>query len=53
LLVIQPLIGAVVLTIWIGAYALVFGIFLLVLAFQLHSKKEERERKAPAKAKRA
>ncbi len=49
LLVIQPLIGAVVLTIWIGAYALVFGIFLLVLAFQLHSKKEQRERKAPAK----
>ena len=45
LLVIEPLIGAVVLTIWIGAYALVFGIFLLILAFQLHSKKEERERK--------
>jgi uncharacterized membrane protein HdeD (DUF308 family) len=53
LLVIQPLIGAVVLTMWIGAYALVFGIFLLVLAFQLHSKKEERERKAPAAAKKA
>jgi uncharacterized membrane protein HdeD (DUF308 family) len=53
LLVIEPLIGAVVLTIWIGAYALVFGIFLLILAFQLHSKKEERERKAPAGAKRA
>lgn len=53
LLVIQPLIGAVVLTIWIGAYALVFGIFLLVLAFQLHAKKEERERKAPAGAKKA
>lgn len=53
LLVIQPLIGAVVLTMWIGAYALVFGIFLLVLAFQLHSKKEERERKAPAGAKKA
>jgi uncharacterized membrane protein HdeD (DUF308 family) len=53
LLVIQPLIGAVVLTMWIGAYALVFGIFLLVLAFQLHSKKEERERKAPPAAKKA
>jgi uncharacterized membrane protein HdeD (DUF308 family) len=53
LLVIQPLIGAVVLTMWVGAYALVFGIFLLVLAFQLHSKKEERERKAPAGAKKA
>jgi len=53
LLVIEPLIGAVVLTLWIGAYALVFGIFLLILAFQLHGKKEERERKAPAGAKKA
>jgi uncharacterized membrane protein HdeD (DUF308 family) len=53
LLVIQPLIGAVVLTMWIGAYALVFGIFLLVLGFQLHSKKEERERSAPVGAKKA
>jgi uncharacterized membrane protein HdeD (DUF308 family) len=53
LLVIEPLIGAVVLTLWIGAYALVFGIFLLVLAFQLHSSKEEREHKAPAGAKKA
>jgi uncharacterized membrane protein HdeD (DUF308 family) len=53
LLVIEPLIGAVVLTLWIGAYALVFGIFLLVLAFQLHAKKEEREHKAPAGAKKA
>ena len=46
LLVIEPLVGAVVLTIWIGAYALVFGIFLLILAFRLHAKKEEREHKA-------
>ena len=53
LLVIEPLIGAVVLTLWIGAYALVFGIFLLILAFQLHSKQEERARKAPAGAKKA
>jgi uncharacterized membrane protein HdeD (DUF308 family) len=53
LLVIEPLIGAVVLTMWIGAYALVFGGFLLVLAFQLHSRKEDRERKAPAAAKKA
>jgi uncharacterized membrane protein HdeD (DUF308 family) len=53
LLVIEPLIGAVVLTMWIGAYALVFGVFLLILAFQLHSRKEEREHKAPAGAKKA
>ena len=44
LLVIEPLVGAVVLTMWIGAYAVVFGGFLLVLAFQLHSRKEERRR---------
>jgi uncharacterized membrane protein HdeD (DUF308 family) len=48
LLVIEPLVGAVVVTMWIGAYALVFGVFLLILAFQLHSRKEERARKAPA-----
>ena len=53
LLVIEPLVGAVVLTMWIGAYAIVFGGALLVLAFQLHSRKEERERKAPAAAKKA
>jgi uncharacterized membrane protein HdeD (DUF308 family) len=53
LLVIEPLIGAVVLTMWIGAYAVVFGIFLLILAFQLHSKQEARQRKAPAGAKKA
>jgi uncharacterized membrane protein HdeD (DUF308 family) len=50
LLVIEPLVGAVVLTMWIGAYALVFGVFLLILAFQLHSRKEEREHKMPAAA---
>lgn len=50
LLIIEPLIGAVVLTLWIGAYALVFGAFLLVLAFQLNSKREALLRKAPAAA---
>jgi uncharacterized membrane protein HdeD (DUF308 family) len=55
LLVIEPLIGAVVLTMWIGAYALVFGVFLLILAFQLHSRKEERVHAsaAPTAAKKA
>ena len=50
LLLVTPIVGAVVLTWWIGAYAIVFGVMLLVLAFQLHGKKEEREMGAPAKA---
>jgi uncharacterized membrane protein HdeD (DUF308 family) len=53
LLVIEPLVGAVVLTMWVGAYAIVFGGVLLVLAFQLHSKREAQMRKAPASAKKA
>ena len=44
-----PVVGAVVLTWWLGAYAVVFGVFLLVLAFKLHAKKEERETKANAR----
>ncbi|HZW48074.1 MAG TPA: HdeD family acid-resistance protein [Microvirga sp.] len=40
-LLIAPLIGAVVLTWWLGAYALVFGIGLIVLAFKLRSRKDE------------
>jgi uncharacterized membrane protein HdeD (DUF308 family) len=47
-LLVAPVVGAVVLTWWIGAYAIVFGAFLLILAFQLHGKKEEREMKTPA-----
>ena len=43
-LVIAPLIGAVVLTWWLGAYALVFGIGLLVLAFKLRGRKDETPR---------
>jgi uncharacterized membrane protein HdeD (DUF308 family) len=54
-LLIAPVVGAVVLTWWLGVYALVFGAMLLVLAFQLHSKKEERDtaRPAPKPARRA
>jgi len=35
LLIAAPLLGAVVLTWWLGAYAIVFGVSLLVLAFRL------------------
>ncbi len=45
-LLIAPVMGAVVLTWWLGAYAIVFGVLLLVLAFQLHGKKEERTSKS-------
>ena len=38
LLIIWPLIGAVVLTWWIAAYALFFGIAMLVLAFRLRGR---------------
>jgi uncharacterized membrane protein HdeD (DUF308 family) len=38
LLFLQPGIGAVVLTIWLGAYAAAFGIALIVLAFRLRSR---------------
>jgi uncharacterized membrane protein HdeD (DUF308 family) len=49
-LLIAPIVGAVVLTWWLGAYALVFGVLLLVLAFQLHGKQEEIQRKKPTPA---
>jgi uncharacterized membrane protein HdeD (DUF308 family) len=41
LLIIWPLIGAVVLTWWIAAYALFFGVALLVLAFRLRSRRRD------------
>jgi uncharacterized membrane protein HdeD (DUF308 family) len=40
-LLIAPLVGAVVLTWWLGAYALVFGVTLLMLAFKLKGRKDD------------
>ncbi len=44
LLVIAPMIGAVVLTWWLGAYALIFGVSLIVLAFKLKARLDEHRR---------
>ena len=44
LLVIAPMIGAVVLTWWLGAYALIFGVSLVVLAFKLKARLDEHRR---------
>jgi uncharacterized membrane protein HdeD (DUF308 family) len=41
LLFASPLIGAVVLTWWLGAYALIFGCTLMVLAFRLRRHRGE------------
>ncbi len=41
LLVVAPMIGAVVLTWWLGAYALAFGVALIVLAFKLKGRLEK------------
>jgi uncharacterized membrane protein HdeD (DUF308 family) len=43
LLIVAPMIGAVVLTWWLGAYALVFGVSLVVLAFKLRDRLENAE----------
>jgi uncharacterized membrane protein HdeD (DUF308 family) len=38
LMVVAPMVGAVVLTWWLGAFALVLGVALLILAFRLRSQ---------------
>ena len=40
LMILAPLLGAVVLTWWLGAYSIVFGVALIVLAFRLRSQRE-------------
>ncbi|HML08688.1 MAG TPA: HdeD family acid-resistance protein [Xanthobacteraceae bacterium] len=40
-LIVAPMIGAVVLTWWLGAYALIFGVALVVLAFKLRARLEK------------
>jgi uncharacterized membrane protein HdeD (DUF308 family) len=44
LLVIAPLVGALVLTWWLGAYAVAFGSLLLMLAFKLRAQKNRSTR---------
>jgi uncharacterized membrane protein HdeD (DUF308 family) len=47
LLILAPLVGALVLTWWIGAFSLVFGVALIVLAFRLRLRRNE-QAAAPA-----
>jgi uncharacterized membrane protein HdeD (DUF308 family) len=42
LLIATPLIGAIVLTWWLGAYALAFGVALVIFSFKLRSREHER-----------
>lgn len=50
LLLSAPLIGAVVLTWWLGIYGVVFGIALLVLGFQVRSARKKASLSAAAPA---
>jgi uncharacterized membrane protein HdeD (DUF308 family) len=50
LLAVAPMIGALVLTWWFGAYALLFGVALLVLAFRLKARNDERSHPTAAQS---
>lgn len=49
LLIAAPMIGAVVLTWWLGAYALIFGVALVVLAFRLRARLDKHQHGSPAR----
>lgn len=49
LLIAAPMIGAVVLTWWLGAYALIFGVALVVLAFRLRDRLDKHQHGSPAR----
>ena len=41
LLILAPLIGALVLTWWMGAYAIAFGVALVIFSFRLRSRQQQ------------
>lgn len=47
LLILAPLVGAIVLTWWMGAYALAFGIALVIFSFRLRSRQQQSARPTP------
>ena len=47
LLILAPLVGAVVVTWWIGAFAIVHGALLLVLAYRLWSRRGDHAHRVP------
>ena len=50
LLIFAPILGAVVLTWWVGAYAVVFGLSLIVLAFRLRARLDDHSPGSAARA---
>jgi uncharacterized membrane protein HdeD (DUF308 family) len=48
LMIVAPLAGAIVLTWWLGAYALVFAAALIILSFKLRSRYQDHRRVAAA-----